>query len=380
MMFAYRVTGSFMPTALWDAPGSEPTLNLAAAPVTVLGYALDRTWGMAPHTPLVLAAVPGLAVLARESWRLSLLVLLPGLALAIPAAAHTLSAAGTTPGRLIVAIVPLLFLPVAVLVRRFWASRALRAAVCVALVISLETAFTYNWHHIKIMGSMRATGASGWRPNLAFPVVSGGGWTDFPANVTLFFVVTGLLAAATILAWALSRRRAGERLGKHQRLLAGGTVAAIVLAAIGGTSFNRRWVYGDYLMDDLAARRAAAAALVARDDCRLCFATRDAAIDWRWLEPNAADMVEVDATARARTASIRVALKGGGGPLGFGRMRAEFGDGSATRWTGIVETGEIRHTYARPGDYSVVVWVQLRNGEMRAGRARVAIPGSPEGD
>jgi hypothetical protein len=37
---------------------------------------------------------------------------------------------------------------------------------------------------------------------------------------------------------------------------------------------------------------------------------------------------------------------------------------------------ELVHTYDGPGKYTVVVWLQLRNGEMRADRRAVLITGS----
>jgi hypothetical protein len=376
MAFAYRVTGSWMPNALWEAPGSDATLNLQAAPVTIFGYALDRMWGTAPHTPLFLAALPGLALLARQSPGPALFVLAIGLALAVPAAAHTLSAAGGTPGRLIVAVVPLFILPVAIFVRTFWSSFAVRTAAFAALVISVEAAFSYNWHHFKAMGAMRSMGASGWRLNLGFPVVSGGGWTDFPANVALFWVMVALLGLATALAFLRARTPIQRNDTRIRGWVPAATLAAIVLGSVGSTAFNRRWVHADYLGDDADARRAAAEALVTPDECRVCFATRDPAIDWRWLDPNGAERVNVETSVNVRTARVRVILDGTHGPLRFGRIRAEFGDGFATRWTGIVGTRELVHTYEQPGEYPVVVWLQLRNGEMRAGRQTISIPGS----
>lgn len=54
---------------------------------------------------------------------------------------------------------------------------------------------------------------------------------------------------------------------------------------------------------------------------------------------------------------------------------AEFGDGSSTPWTGIVGEREIVQTYEKPGQYAVIVWLQLRNGEMRADRRTLTIAG-----
>jgi hypothetical protein len=377
MAFAYRVTGSWMPTALWDAPGAETTLNLKAPPLTLFGYALHRTWGAAPHTPLFLGAVPGLAVLARQSPGLAVFVLVTGLALAFPAAAHTLTAAGGTPGRLIVAIVPLFILPVAVLVRRFWSTSAVRMATIVALVVSLETGVSYNWHHIKMMGWMHSAGASGWRLNLAFPWVSGGGWADSAANVALFLVILVLLAVATVLAFVRAAPANPPARRAAHRWMPGASFVLIVLLCGAATAVNRSWVHWEYQLADDAARRAAAEALVDHDQCKVCFATRDRAIDWRWLDPNGAERVNLETSVIGQTATIHIFLDGESAGLCFGRIRAEFGDGAATAWTGIVGSRELVHTYKRPGEYAVVVWLQLRNGEMRADRRTVSIQASP---
>jgi hypothetical protein len=377
MAFAYRVTGSWLPTALWDAPGAESTLNLGAARITIFGYALHRTWGMAPHTPLLLAALPGLAVLARASLGRALFVLGVGLALAVPAAAHTLHAAGGTPGRLVVAIVPLFIWPVAVLVRRFWPQPAVRFATIAAIVVSLESAVSYNWHHTKTFGPLLSTGVSGWRPNLAFPWVSGGGWNESPANVALFVVLLVLTATATIAAFVRARAARPESITPSSGIAVGAMIVIIVVSSAAATAFNREWISDEYLIDDKQARRKAAAALVDLDQCRICFATSNRAVDWRWLEPNATERVNVETQVSSRTARVKVVLNGPDDILRFARMRAEFGDGSSSPWTGIVYERELSHSYSQPGQYSIVVWVQLRNGELRADRRSLTISGLP---
>ena len=383
MAFSYRVTGSWMPNALWDAPGSDATLSLQGAPIGVLGYALHRTWGLAPHAPILLAAALGLAVLARQSKALALFLVVVPLTLIVPAAAHTLNAAGSTPGRLIVAVAPLLIWPVAVAVRRFWSSTAVRTATIVAVILSLEAAMSYNWDHTKIRGAMRSTGLSGWRPNLAFPLVAGGGWSDSMSNVVLLVLMLAALAAATIAAYVLATRARGRSVQPaawtssqlhSRRTVAAATFGLIVLLSGAATAFNRDWTSWEYLVEDAAARNRAAGALVDFDACRVCFSTRARAIDWRWLETNGTQDVDFETSVKARTATVRVFLNGSDG-LRFGRIRTDFGDGSTTPWTGIVAGRELVHTYDRPGEYTVVVWLQLRNGQMRAGRRAVLIAG-----
>jgi hypothetical protein len=378
MAFAYRVTGSWVPTALWDAPGGEPTLSPGAVPIGLLGYALHRTWGMAAQTPLLLAALPGLAILARLSSARAIYLAVACLALAAPAAAHTLNAAGTTPGRLIVAIVPLLIWPVAIAVRRFWSSAAVRALTIVAVVVSLESAITYDWNHIKTMGPMRSAGLSGWRLNLAFPIVAGGGWSDSGLNVLLLLLILSVLGGATIAAFVRARPTDGANAAPGFWPTGVVTVALVVLLSGAATAFNRDWTNWEYFVEPGKAQRAATEALVGHDRCRVCFGTRARAIDWRSLKPNPTDGVniEVEVNALEAEAGVRVVLAGGDGGLRFGRFRADFGDGTETSWTGVVEEARLVHQYKHPGTYTVVVWLQLRNGDMRADRRTLTLAGS----
>jgi hypothetical protein len=388
--YAYRATGSWSPTAFWDAPGGDQALELQGAPVGVLGYALHRRWGMAPHTPLLLGALPGIAVVARQSTAQASFLLLIPLTLAIPAASHTLHAAGSSPGRLIVAIVPLLIWPVAVLVRTFWHSIAIRASTILALILTLETAVSYNWNHVKRAGAIRSMGESGWRPNLAFPIVAGEGWQDSGSNVALLLLVVAALLILTIAAFLAARfqeRRGssedqlsaspGARAGSRSvTVMPGLTVAALVLAAGTATAFNRDWTYWEYSPEDLHSRRQAAAALVERDRCRACFSTESAAIDWRWLEPNAAEGVILDASTDGRRATIQLQLAGSEDSLRFGRVRLDFGDGSESAWVDVVGARRLVHEYRQPGTYELAAWMQLRNGTMRGDHRTLTITGT----
>ncbi len=312
--YAYHVTGSWMPTALWDATDPDGALVMASVPLHLVAYALHRVWGVLPHAPILIAALPGLVLLARDSRVHALFICAAVPALAIPAAGHTLSAAGGTPGRLIMAGVPILIWPVALFIRRYWSLAAVRAATVLLLVVSVESAASYNWHHRqKAVGVMHAATSSGWRMNLAFPVISEDGW------------------------------------------LYGG------------------WYRDDYLPDDAAARRQAAEALLAESRCALCFTSRASAIDWRWLEPNPARDIRVENHVDGRTSNVHVALVGDASGAGFARMRVEFGDGPVTPWMALVGERRLAHTYSAPGEYRVSIWVELRTGEQRGDRRTITV-------
>ena len=67
MTFNYHVTGSWWPTALWDVNGRASASTTWRFVLNAIGYALDRRWGLLPHSLLLLVALPGLFVLGRES-------------------------------------------------------------------------------------------------------------------------------------------------------------------------------------------------------------------------------------------------------------------------------------------------------------------------
>jgi len=208
MAFDYRVTGSWLPTALWDADNPGGSLRLSAMPVNLAAYAIDRRWGLIPHALILIAWLPGLAFLARRSPRDAAVLVAVTLALCVPAAGHTVSAAGGTPGRLVLAIVPLAVWPIAVLVRALWESAAVRAIAVACIILSLDAGLAYNWSHKKHLGTIRDTSLSGWKPNLAFPLIRDEQWTSSRENFVLFLVILGVLAGLSCLAFVYARRPA----------------------------------------------------------------------------------------------------------------------------------------------------------------------------
>ena len=370
--FTYHVSGSFLPTALWDAAGPADGFGAARVPLNLLGYAIDRTWGLAPHAPILLAAVPGLVVLARESWTRALLLVAVVLALAIPAAGHTLVAAGGTPGRLVVAVVPLLFWPIAVAVRRFWSFWTVRALAVSAIALSFDAGLTYNWHHEKASGAMRSAGLSGWRPNLAFPVIRDVGW-ESPWNFALFLGLAGAIIAVAIVAFVRSRRPSPEGSARSAPFVAAmGAVVSVGLATA-ATAANGDWFRDEYLLGRATARRVAAAALLALERCRVCVTSRDRAFDWTELEPNPARGIQSHMVTERQRIQLDIGIESDGGWTGFGRMRVDFGDQSGTLWTPVVGDWRVAHEYHQPGTYLLTIWLQLRDGSTRFERRPVTI-------
>lgn len=370
----YHISGSFLPTALWDAAGPADGFGADRLPINLVGYALDRSWGLAPHAPILLAVAPGLVVLARQSWTRALLLVAVVFALAIPASGHTLTAAGGTPGRLVVAVVPLLFWPVAVVVRRFWSSWIVRGLAVSAIVLSLDAGLTYNWHHQKAFGVMHSGGRSGWRPNLAFPVIRYADW-EWSWNSALFLGLACAVVAASIIAFVRSQRAAPRRVRARSAsfVVAIGAMVSVGLATV-ATAANRDWFRDEYLLGRATALRLAAAGLLALDRCRVCVTSRDRAFDWTELEPNPARGVQSHVVTERLGIQLEIGIVSEGGETGFGRMRVDFGDQSGTLWTAVVGEWRLAHEYRQPGEYVVTIWLQLRDGSTRLERRTLTIP------
>ena len=376
MAFDYRVTGSWLPTALWDAAIPGGALTLAAVPLNLAAYAVDRRWGLMPHALILIALLPGLALLARRSLREAAVLAAIGLSLGIPAAGHTVSAAGGTPGRLVVAIVPLAAWPVALLIREFWAHAAVRVTAVACVILSLDAGLAYNWSHKKHLGTIRDTSLSGWKPNLAFPGVHGDLWLSSHENFVLFLVIVGIIAGLSLLAFVYATRRPASASASPPRSAWVPPAVVLAIAALGtvATTANGAWYDGDYMIEDASARRRAAESLVALSRCSVCFSSRSSMFDWTRLEPNGARGVLLEVDVRDRTLSARVRVDAPDRAIGFGRVRVDYGDDAALApWSGIVSDTVFRHTYQRAGPYVVTAWLQLRDGSVRADRATITV-------
>jgi hypothetical protein len=376
LAFEYRVTGSWLPTARWDAANPAGTLNPVALPTNILGYMFHRTWGLLPHSLVLLGVLPGLVVLARRRPAAAIAVIVFGAALLIPAAGHSLSAAAGTPGRLVLAIVPLFIAPVALLVRRFWSSRAIRSTTVLLVVLSLDAAFSYNWTHKKHLGPIRGLSTSGWKPNLAFPDVHAALGDSWNPSSAVLIVFIGALVVFALLAFVRDRSRVQPRTTLPVRfswIVPLAVVSICVIVSTATTAAFGRWHHTDYLLEDRDALRVAARALVEHSRCRVCFTSRNGSFDWTRLNPNTADAMTVHVVPQGQSITLSVRLDGSDNTIRFARTHVDFGDGIEIPWSGIVDERHFEHTYSRPGSYGLVAWLQLRDGRTRLVRRTVRI-------
>lgn len=368
LAFEYHVTGSWLPSARYDAVGEGASyLNLRLL-VNTLGYFFDRTWGLFPNALLLLAAAPGLLLLARESPRRAFFVAAVSLALIVTAAGHSLNAGGTTPDRLVVAIVGLLIWPVALFVKRVWSSEAWRAVVLTTVMLTVQAALAYNWHHDKSDPTMIDASSSGWKPNLAFPILP-----NFFSTSLLNKTLLGVWISAICLAIALALRRHSTARTRTGMWLIPCTIVGFIAFFSATTAANQDWTHDDYLQNDAVSRQEAAAALLALDRCRVCFSSDRGQTDWARFSQNAATGGHAELTQNDRTVDVHLWIDGPDAGARFGRATINFGDASPSQTIGVLAERIVRHPYSTPGRYSVMVTLDLGTRTLTLLRENVDI-------
>jgi hypothetical protein len=171
---AYHITGSFLPTSLYTTEGGPTALSVARIPWGLRGFVFDRAYGLLAYSPWYLLGLAGVVPFVRRAPMTAVFCALMLTVLAIPSAAHSWTAAGGSPLRHLVALVPLLLLPLAEATRRY-GRRPFFQAIFVALaVLSIQSAVAYNRLHYKTIGPMLDESVSGWKINLLFPDVAEG--------------------------------------------------------------------------------------------------------------------------------------------------------------------------------------------------------------
>ena len=103
---------------------------------------------------------------------------------------------GTTPVRLLAGVVPLLMLPVADTLMRFWRTRWLVALSIVLASVSLQNGLTYNKHFGKVTSALRGPSVSGWKTTLAFPHIESVNFAKDPLALAWLAVCLAWLVGA----------------------------------------------------------------------------------------------------------------------------------------------------------------------------------------
>jgi hypothetical protein len=293
----------------------------------------------------------------------------------VPASAHSLSAAGGTPGRLVAAVMPLLIWPVAVFVRHAWRNRTLAALIALLAVISLDNAISYNLGHVKSYGPLRDWSATGWKINQMFPAIRGDVWETSWWNFGVLIVL--IVAMAGLAIWMVRRAEEPQlHFEQPRRALdpraAAMVVAGFIAAATTATAAIGQWTRGDYLPRPGMALMSAADALAPRDSCRDCLSSGRASVQWRDLQP-AVDRFRIETNTDGAALVVQVILETDTGRVGLARVRCEFGDGGESPWIAVLDRRELQHRYSRPGRYELVTWVEWGSGGHRVERRTIEI-------
>jgi len=277
VLYAYRITGSAIPSALWMAEGSEANFNFVGMIKNSAGYLLDREWGLFAHSPIFLLAIPGYWLQARDKPKIAFMCALVFVALLLPSAGKTL--VQTTPMRLIVAAVPIGATPMfAVLDRR---NRGVLVVFTLLLILSLDNALSYNLHHYRHGDTLVDWSFSGWKVNLVFPQESRRPWTISAANGALLVAWLAALIALAVGPVVLQRPRADgaasrPRSLRRPRSIAVQAFAAAIAFVLLGTATSATtgiWIGTRFLVPPEDAAVQAAARVDELGTCTLCIAS-----------------------------------------------------------------------------------------------------------
>lgn len=166
---AYHITGSFVPTALYTTEGGPVALSIARIPWGLRGFVFDRSYGLVSYSPWYFIALAGLIPFTRRQPMLAAMAAVMLIVLAVPSAAHSWHAAGGSPLRHLVAVVPLLLLPLCEAAQRYGRYAIFWITFTVLAGLSIQNAVAYNRLHYKPVGAMLDESVSGWKINLLFP-------------------------------------------------------------------------------------------------------------------------------------------------------------------------------------------------------------------
>ncbi len=210
--YTYHVTGSVIPSALYDAEGGHGGFTAHWVRSGLVGLVFDRQNGLLPLAPLYILGLAGIGIMLARPRILAMIVTLM-LALFIPVAGHGYQADGTTPLRHVLAVIPLASIPVAALIaacrRRPW----LLTVSASILALSVRHAVMYNLNNNKAITATVASTLSGWDTTLLFPLLSRAGQGGFDGRALLAWEIlaVALIGCGVLLARSGNDGRAAAR-------------------------------------------------------------------------------------------------------------------------------------------------------------------------
>jgi len=169
-------------------------------------------------------------MMLRAHRRSAALILTLLLALMIPVAGRGYETSGTSPLRYVVAVVPLIAVPVAVWLRSIRGRVLWSAVAAVILLISVQMAIAYNLHNDKTITQTLASGISGWDPSFLFPLLRRSQQAGFDARSLAVWELVSVAAVAGGFWWGSKRTNNDVRSARIQAAAMATAFAVIPLA------------------------------------------------------------------------------------------------------------------------------------------------------
>lgn len=352
ILYTYYVTGSMLPWTMYEidptTPGFSATRALAGLPQLWLNW----RWGLIAHAPVYLLALPGLVVFMRQRPLTALPTLAIVLATATLAAAHGWGGSGTTPGRLIAAVTPLLVLPMADACRAGGRSRWFVAIAVLLAAVSIDNGFFYNVFFERSDVALNAPSVSGWKTPLLLARPDEGGHVD--AMLVAWTLITAALMAFPMWSGAFSER---FRIPRPSWAAAVGFVSiafATAGSAVGAYSGNL--IGYRFLRPQDEVEQGLIRAHI-DDPAGRAWSARHGRIDLDRL-PNVIDGdVAFHANGSDDPRNVDFVVEVGGSvpepkqPAAWGAARIDFGDGESVERLPVIGRATTRHRYAGGGRY-----------------------------
>ena len=142
-----------------------------------------------------------------------------------------------------------------------------QVVVAFLVVLSLDTAVSYNLHHYKEVGRHIDAGFSGWAPNLVFPWTHSERWSAHRGTFVLFGCWVAVCVALALAPFLRMPARI-----TWQRSVVAVTITFLLLAT-GATALGGEWTRIDYFVAAQQAHDDLVRAAVSRARCRLCISS-----------------------------------------------------------------------------------------------------------
>jgi hypothetical protein len=389
-LYAYRLTGSLLPTAMYDSRGNY--FSMAESASGMLTLVLDHSWGVFSHAPIYLLALLGVGLTARRRPAAAALAALLLVALAA-SAGHDPSAAGTTPVRYLVAGAPLLMLFVGDAALRFGSSRTFIAGAIVLTLVSLETSVAYNLNHSREAHALLVNGFSGWRPNQLFPILTHSNLLDQSASIALA-AVWGIVAVA-LVGFGIRAARAdvgavggsGGSAGPARAVVSPRLVVlGVAMIAIAGTAvgaFTGDWHRARFLSTPDDTRMRVLSFHLERGRCALCATSRLGEVNPGPVLGREAARLTLDVPATVEPGQRFEAVVRAAGPgdeAAWGSVRLDFADGRITPPSNMLGERRFTHAYAAAGTYRVNAWLDTSLNSLTVSETVQVMPFPPDKD